>query len=236
MKNINKLKLLAVAALMLVGAQKANAQLEQSVYLNAGMPTADFHQKVASNFALLGKDNIGMDAAMGLGLGYRAGYIFDIGFGEITPFVSADLFWNQLRGERRNNYATKSITTPKYFNIPVMVGVNYRYELTDIITVFGEVGFGYDMFITSAEGKKDDAMGYYKYKTGGATAWQIGAGSYFGHHFSIGLHYYGLGTHTVNYNYDKSTAGLGTDPLSFADKNPQLRRLGTFAIRLGFHF
>lgn len=236
MKNINKLKLLALAALMFIGGKNANAQLEQSVYLNAGLPTADFHQKVTSSQLLLGKDFIGMDAAMGLGAGYRAGYIFDIGFGEITPFVNADLIWNQIRGERRDNYATSSIKTPKYYNIPLMLGVNYRYELTDIITVFGELGFGYDMFIATAEGKKDDPMGYYKYKVGGATAWQIGAGSYFGNHFSIGLHYYGLGKHTVNYNYDKSTLGAGVNPITYADKNPQLRRIGTFAIRLGFHF
>lgn len=238
MKNTNKFKALALAAILCLMGQNAKSQIEQSVYLNAGIPTAQFSASpsIPAIQTLLGREYIGMDASLGLGAGYRAGYIFDIGYGEVMPFLSADLFWNQIRSERRDSYATASIRTPKYFNVPLMLGVNYRYELTDIITLFGEIGFGYDLTIITPEGRKDDPMGFYRYNVGGSTCWQIGAGSYFGNHFSVGIHYYGLGKHTINYNYNNSTIGLGVDPSATVDENPVLRKIGTVAIRLGFHF
>ena len=238
MKNTNKFKALALTAILCFAAQTAKSQLEQSVYLNAGIPTSQFSSNPAipATQPLMGREYIGTDATMGLGFGYRAGYIFNIGYGEVTPFLNADLFWNQLRSERRDNYATASIKTPQYFNIPLMLGVNYRYGLTDIITLFGELSVGYDIAIITSEGIKDNPLGFYRYKVGGANAWQIGAGSYFGNHFSISIHYYSLGKHTVNYNYDNSMAGTGVDPSYVTSHNPVLRKMGTFNIRLGFHF
>ena len=40
MKNTNKFKALALTAILCFAAQTAKSQLEQSVYLNAGIPTS----------------------------------------------------------------------------------------------------------------------------------------------------------------------------------------------------
>lgn len=230
MKKNNIFKTLAIAAAMIFAAQSANAQLEQSVYLNAGMPMGQFHQKlnVTPMPKTFGKENIAKETTIGFGLGYRAGYVFDIGYGEVTPFLSADLFWNQTSGNYRDQSATLGYKIPNYINIPVLLGVNYRYGITDIITCFGEFGIGYDAFFITPEGKKGDSDPYAKYKTGGALAWQVGVGSYFGRHFSVGIHYYGLGKHTINYKKQQNIVVL--------DSTNELRNLGELALRIGFHF
>ena len=230
MKKTTIFKTLAVAAVMLFTAQSANAQLEQSVYLNAGLPMGQFHQKANNSLTspIFGKEDIAKETTVGFGLGYRVGFVFDIGYGEVTPFLSADLLWNQTSGKYRDQSATLGYKIPNYFNIPAMLGVNYRYGITDIITVFGEFGVGYDAFFITPEGKKGTTDPYAKYKTGGALAWQVGAGSYFGNHFSVGIHYYGLGKHTINYKK--------VDNVPVADNTNELRSLGSLNLRIGFHF
>ncbi|MCQ2297576.1 MAG: porin family protein [Bacteroidales bacterium] len=230
MKKTNIFKSLAVAAALLFTAQSANAQLEQSVFLNAGMPLGQFHQKLNTTPmpTVFGKENIAKETTIGFGLGYRAGFVFDIGYGEVTPFLSADLLWNQTSSKYRDQSATLGYKIPNYFNIPILIGVNYRYGITDIITAFGEFGVGYDAFFITPEGKKGTLDPYAKYKTGGALAWQVGVGSYFGNHFSVGIHYYGLGKHTINYKKQANLPDLGS--------TNELRSLGSLNLRIGFHF
>lgn len=237
MKKTNIFKTLAVAAAMMFTAQNANAQLEQSVFLQGGLPTADFNSKVSSFNGLFGKEDIAKDVSLGLGLGYRCGYLFDIGFGEVMPFVSADLFWNRTNGTYRDDFMNAGYKVPNYINVAPMLGVNYRYGLTDIITVFGEFGVGYDAFLITAEGSKGESSTYLKYKTTGALAWQVGVGSYFGRHVSLGIHYYGLGRHYISYNGKRSTInGTAINDYPSFDNTNEGRNLGTLALRIGFHF
>ena len=221
MKKHNIIKVLAVFFILLGVQKNVNAQIEQSVYINGIAPVGQLNNKLPYGANLLEKDNIGMEGLPGFGMGYRLAYNFDIGAGEISPFVSFDVFWNQIRSEYRNRYIQKDARVPNYLNMPLMLGVNYCYPFDDVIAPFAEFGIGYDFFKITAGGKKDTPE-FTKYRVGGSFAWQLGLGCYFGHHFSVGIHYYNLGMHSINYK----------DPVG----DNALRRIGEFALRLGFHF
>ena len=234
MKKNNTIKTLCLAAAMFFGAFAANAQIEQTIYLNGSVPTAEFGQSVnlrtSPSLGLMGRDTVGKGATAGFGLGYRISYHFDIGYGEVSPFANIDVQWNRLKSSYRDQYTLASADKPEYFNIPMMVGVNYRYGLTDIIKVFGEFGVGFDIFNITAEGwGGSETSPYYRYDVGNAMAWELGAGAYLNDYFSAGLYYYALGKHAIS--YDSHSHLLNGEPTS-----PILRNIGSLALRLGFHF
>lgn len=250
-------KALCVSAAFIFCGFNANAQLEQSVYLNGNLPTAQFNDDVVMStlyqttdilFAIpegtyIARDQAGMGATVGFGAGYRLNYSFDVGFGEVAPFLNADFQWNRMKSEYRDKFNSQRANASSYYNIPIMLGIQYRYGLTDIIKVFGELGLGYDMFMITASGKKDDAvLPYYRYNVGGAMCWQVGLGSFFGTHVSAGLHYYGLGKHNIDLNKHSNNAYIGGDK-TFAiaaniDNGEDVvsRKVGSLLLRIGFHF
>ena len=260
MNKSNTIKCLCFVAMMLVAGYSAKAQLthlEQSIYLNFNLPTAQFNDDVMTN--ALGDQipmtcfNAGKNAVFGFGLGYRVSYRFDVGFGEVSPYFHGDLQWNRVSGGMRDRYMNAGDgSAPNYFNVPLYVGVNYRYQLTDIFTPFGEFGIGPDFFLITKEsgtievpasGNPGDP-GYVaahsydfklRYQMTCNVAWQIGAGSYFGQHVSASLHYSGYGKHAIKYNGGAPTE----DQLANADASvtaTQTRSVGMLSLRIGFHF
>ena len=240
------IKMMCLSALMVGLGTVANAQFRQSVYLNGNLPTGSFSGNVSSSHTTvpLGYEEIGKDASIGFGMGYRASYRFDVGVGEVAPFAQVDLFWNMIGSSWRNKYMDLDYTTPTYFNIPVMAGVTYFYdELWNDITPFGEFGVGADLLMITREGKgvkENNGTLYYAYKSNFAMAWMIGAGAWFGRHVSAGLYYYGLGTHPIDYT-DKtmnknSVAAAQVAANNLANHGREKRSVGSLALRIGFHF
>lgn len=260
MRNISTIKTLCLLAAFVSVGFGANAQLthlEQSIYLNFNLPTAQFNDDVDVN-ALNGqipmtRFNAGKDAIFGFGLGYRVSYRFDVGFGEVSPYLHGDFQWNRVSGDMREKYMNAGDgSAPNYFNIPLYVGVNYRYQLTEIFTPFAEFGIGPDFFwITKEAGRINapavgtpgdpDYVAPYeygfklKYQTTTNVAFQIGAGCYFGQHVSASLHYNGYGKHAIKYN------GTGPQDVTLAAANAsatdtQTRSIGMLSFRIGFHF
>lgn len=244
MKKHNTIKSLCVAVAMIFAGITANAQLETSIYLNGALPTGEMGGKATLDplsAPLLTKDNIGTTAAVGFGVGGRASYHFDVGFGEVAPFVNIDFQWNQIKGAYRDDFAKESANAKasQYFNLPILIGVNYRYELTDIFKPFAEFGIGTDFFMISAERTSTSKL---VYSVGNALAWEIGAGCFFGSHVSAGIHYYGLGKHRITYNEKRTDIGGMTvdqvdalDPTTVLNK-VELRNIGSLMLRIGFHF
>ncbi len=244
MSKCLKTKALCIAMLLsIVGinAQAQLAHLEQSIFLNGNIPTSNF----ATNNDLIPmtQNHIGEDAIMGMGIGYRVSYRFDIGFGEVSPYLHADFNWNSIRSSHRDAYTTASCKQPNYFNIPVYAGVNYRYKLTEIFTPFAEFGLGMDYFLISKEsGVATDATGHpanvtLRYKPSNAFAWQIGVGTFLGQHVSASLHYSGYGKHTLKYTEATASTLDGTNLATDGSiSTDQLRRVGLLSFRIGFHF
>ena len=238
---------MCLAAVMVGIGNVAHAQFRQSGYLNLGMPTGSFASKIGTTGVPLTYKEMGKDAHFGFGGGYRVSYRFDVGVGEVAPFLQADLFWNTISGDLKDSYTqARSKHTPAYFNVPIMVGVTYLYdELWNDITPYGEFGLGTDILFISSEGpcsyydndlETTVSTNKYSYKPSTAFAFTIGAGAYFGRHFSAGIYYYGLGTHNIEYKnstYNK----LGEEERKLYDSGDvETRTTGMVALRLGFHF
>ncbi|MBQ9418268.1 MAG: hypothetical protein IJU19_06780 [Bacteroidales bacterium] len=242
----NAVKMCSLALLLIGMASSANAQFRQSVYLNGILPTGGFAKDVSSSQTDVPLEitEIGKDAALGIGASYRVSYRFDVGVGEVAPLVEASLFWNMIGSDWREKYGDKDYTTPTYFNVPILVGVSYFYdELWQDITPFGEFGIGADWLKITREGKKaDESNGtlYYAYKGDIAMAWMIGAGAMFGRHVSVGLYYYGLGKHYVDYTdktIDKNAKAKDyQEHRETGQEKRQERSVGELALRIGFHF
>ncbi|MBQ7062479.1 MAG: outer membrane beta-barrel protein [Bacteroidales bacterium] len=235
------------------GAKAQLTHLEQSVYLNFSLPSAQFNDDVTS--IPMRRFNVGKGAGAGLGLGYRVTYRFDVGFGEVSPFLSADIFWNRSNRDLRDMYMDADDGKfPNYINLPIFVGVNYRYQLTEIFTPFAEVGFGPDiLFISKEYGSLRNAtvlattnVDYdftLKYQTTTKLAYQVGLGCYFGQHVSASLHWYGFSKHAIKYTNgiesDLATVQPNIAALDQAEpdyEKTQSRNIGLFALRVGFHF
>ena len=207
----------------------------------------------------LGYQEIAKSAKLGVGAGYRASYRFDVGVGMVAPFAQADIYWNTISGDISDEYDKVRGDVPTYFNLPIQVGVSYLYdELWNDITPYGEFAIGPDILFITSEGNcqyRDELNNVqhtlkYSYKPSTAFSLSFGLGAYFGKPVSAGLYYYYLGNH--NLDYAKATANaLSQQPAPLSDwpatatsyseydyymDNPEKRSVGTFALRIGFHF
>jgi len=234
--------LAAVVALM---GTTANAQFRQSIFLNGALPTGQFASKVSNDRGLitgtvpLYREEIAKSATAGFGLGYRMSYRFDVGMGEVAPFLQADVFWNFISSEWSDKYIQAKGKAPNYFNIPAMVGVSYLYdELWNDITPYAEFGVGADLFIIGSEKAMiaDGNVHTYSYKPSVALSWMIGAGAYFGRHVSAGIYYYGLGKHVISYTNKTYDSFSEIEKLKVETSAIPTRTVGELAVRIGFHF
>lgn len=231
-------------------AQTQESGLRHSIYLNGNIPTGDFASDASAGPTLITAYNsgvpltyeqIGKDASLGFGLGYRVSYAFPIGLGTVAPFAGIDILWNTIDGKWADLYSDAYFTCPTYFNVPLLAGINYTYEeVWDNITPFGEFGVGTDFFWMTPEGNSDDDSFYFGYKSTFAFSWMVGAGVYFGKYVSAGLYYYGMGKHTVDYTSgtldDNITARTQVQTNTAAGMGRQQRTVGSLMLRVGFHF
>lgn len=255
MKRI--VKVLCLTAILLGASTAANAQFRQSVFLNGNIPTGDFASSASAGPALatvyagtttfptsgvpLTYEQVGKDASVGFGLGYRASYRFDVGVGEVAPFANIDFLWNTISGSWRDKYSDAYYSAPTYFNIPLLAGVSYIYDELpwDDISAYGEFGIGTDFLWITSEGKGDGDERF-SYKSTFAFAFMVGAGAYFGQHVSAGLYYYGFGKHPIDYTNgtleDNPYANAQVIANEAAGMKRQQRTAGSIMLRIGFHF
>lgn len=244
MKQIVKLMCLAVFTFGI--AYGTQAQFRQSVFLNTNLPTGNFGQNVSSNHTTvpLTYEEVGKGASVGFGLGYRASYRFDVGVGQVAPFVQVDVLWNTISSSWNDKYLNENLTAPTYFNIPFMAGVSYLYDqLWNDITPYAEFGVGADMLWITAEGKpasQNNGIYYYAYNPSFAMSWMLGAGAYFGRHVSVGIYYYGMGKHAIDYTSaclsHNNLAQTQLDANNLLNHGRETRTVGSLALRIGFHF
>lgn len=249
MRKYNTFKTFCLLCAFVFAGFGANAQLknlEQSIYLNFSLPTAQFNDDVSTN--ALGENipmtrfNVGKAATAGVGLGYRVSYRFDVGFGEVSPYISGDLHWNRVQSSLRDEYMNAGDgKSPNYLNIPILIGVNYRYHLTEIFSPFGEFGIGSDIMFITKEAGNSTTLGEFKmrYKTSANVGWQIGGGCYFGDHVSASIHYNGFGKHAIQYTDKTEIPQGGGGALVAADASntgTQSRSIGLLSVKIGFHF
>lgn len=261
MKKTNIFKTLLIGGALCFAQFTANAQFEFGLSLDGGIVTGDMAQKVpittnplydggsayGNSQGLLGRQYVLNGSSAILGFAFRFGYRIPINnseYGEVLPYVEINGMWNRPNKNIRNQYntyGTDGNAFSNYINIPLYVGAQYRYPVTDIIKPYVEFGIGYNMLlITTEKGDKSAVLGYpkgldtYKYKNPmGSISGNVGVGCFFSDYVSVGVYYYGLGSSiAVNFDSDSKV----TDTWEVTNNHAATRTYGTVAFRLNFHF
>lgn len=205
-------RLFAVVALMVLGGH-AMAQTSGAMYLGASFPMNDFARYDGVNeFALQTVDATQAGAAIGFNAGIK--WYFNVGVKGLGVMLSLDGFYNgpnsELKADYRNgqwggqliNGSLTYNATPKYFNVPAMLGVNYLYNINPQLGVYAEAGLGCNMrFITEMEsvetvntfGAESSVKTTQKYDNVFSFAFQAGVGFEVAKNLRIGCSIYNLG-------------------------------------------
>ncbi len=245
MRKINCFNKLCVLAVLLVASISARAQQpEFSFYFDGFLPMSEFNDDCGVGngaFQPMNRTNVAMDASAGLGFSARFGIWCDIGYGQLQPFADVSLLWNATKSSIGDVYDNNDLNlikhttpvTPHYFNVPAMLGLKYRYDVTPIVKPFAEFSLGFDALFITSNGYKQDPTMWYAYRPSANFAWTVGLGSYLGENVSLGIYYFGLGDHRIQYT-GRTRENVLPEPQGtpFVVK----RNLGEFAVRVGFHF
>lgn len=244
---------MTLAVLLFAGIQLA-AQTNVYVNLGAAIPVGDFAAGDEQSFALLTDDT---EAGAGFGFTVGAKVKFGTKARGLGIIATLDGIYNGLNsdmkdyledlGDYYDSQFSKdfSLKTPKYFNLPVMVGANYTYAINNKMGIYGEAALGVNLrAITNLEleGKTDYYGSTYKvsetynYNTAFSFAYQVGAGVNLTNKLCLGISFYSLGSskvsgkHSVKETYDYNTENA-SEKFKFKRINPALVML-----RLGYKF
>lgn len=144
---------------------------------------------------------------MGFGVGFK--YLQPLSIPNLNWFVSAEFNYNGLKSSviddaeddltsQGVDINTIDIKYPKYFNIPVMAGVNYSLaELSPGVVLFLEGGLGVNCRFISDFAVEQTDGNYeleYDFDNSFTFAYQIGGGLKIQDKYIVALNYYGLGS------------------------------------------
>ena len=250
-------RLFAVIAMMIMGGQ-AMAQTSGAMYLGASFPMKDFARYDGVNeFALQTVDATQAGAAIGFNAGFK--WYFNVGVKGLGVMLSLDGFYNgpnsELKADYRNgqwggDLVNGSLTynaTPKYFNVPAMLGVNYIYNINPQLGVYVEAGLGGNMhFITNMESVgtlnfltvESSVKTTQKYDNVFSFAYQAGMGFEVAKNLRIGCSIYNLGKADVK---GEETVKTTTINNNVSNTETTYRTFGTIQPimvlgRIGFSF
>ena len=231
---MNRIKSMIVLLLMFFVGGQMMGQSNGALYLGASFPMSDYAEfDGLDDFALMNAD---ADDG-GAGIGFNAGlkWYFNMGVPGLGVMLSLDGFYNgpcaALKDAYRNSesqgggqyisgsFAYKS--TPKYINVPAMVGLNYIYNFNSNFGLYVEAGAGGNArFITAMEtegklsvlGVERKVLTNQKYDAAFSFAWQVGAGFEVAKNFRVGCSFYDLGKAAVKGDQTvKTTTGSNTE-------------------------
>ena len=238
---MKRIKLLAILSLLLITGGQMMGQTRGAMYLGASFPMKDFAVFDGFNdFALTTVDATQGGAGVGFNVGLK--WYFNVGVEGLGVMLSLDGFYNgpnsDLKDTYRNNESAVGNSlvngsfsynsTPKYINVPAMLGLNYIYNLNPQFGVYVEAGAGVNVcFITEMESvsttevlgietkvkttqKYDNAFSY--------IAYQAGAGIEVAKNLRIGCSFYSLGKCEAKGYKTVKTTTLN-DNVTTTDKN-----------------
>jgi hypothetical protein len=201
-----------------------------SGHIGAALPLFKFGDK---NFA---QDASAGGAAVGIDIGAK--YEYPITKKGINIFAQADIIYNGLKKDVKNNMqliinntygADSDIKYISYFNVPILVGVNYKFYSIKDFDFSGEFGIGIDLFkikrlkIESGEIKYKE-----RYDFSTKLAIKAGANVTFKDKYIFGINYMMLGKHHVK----GEQIMLGTS-IDFEREN---QNINVFTLTLGYRF
>ena len=252
---------MALVAMMIMGGQ-AMAQTRGALLLGASFPLSDYADfDDFSEFALTNADEDNAGAGIGFNVGLK--WYFNVGVKGLGVMLSADGIYNGPNSDLKTAYRESeshyegellngSFTyeaTPKFINVPVMLGLNYIYHFNPNLGIYVEAGAGGNMgFITKMEsitkGKLINAevtsIATQNYDMTFAFAYQAGIGFEVAKNLVIGCSFYDLGkaqvkgegiVETKRIMGDNSTKTTDKDYNTFGTIHPYM-----IMARIGFSF
>lgn len=259
-KTMSKKVFLAVALMAMMGGATM-AQTAFTFKLGGGFPTGDFADGNENKWGLLTKDEEG-GAGMGFNLG--AEWRFEMpSVPNLGIVLSIDGFYNGLSedindlfddlvDEAEDEDVDISLTRPSYLNFPVMVGANYRFEVSPGMILFGTVAAGANLRIITPLKMEEEYDYYsdyygttvhseysrtYSWKSAVSLGFRLAAGVLFNEKYSIELGYYNLGAGKVKAELEveqyNSIDGRnsGSDKTTLKSITPEM-----FTVRFGIAF
>lgn len=255
MKKI--VKMIALTAMLIIGGQ-ALAQTHGVMFAGASIPLKDYADFDGFNdFALLAYDED--DAAAGVGFNAGLKWYFNVGVEGLDVMLSIDGIYNGPCADLKSAYRSNEVSmsnqfvggsfsysaTPKYINLPAMLGLNYRYHFNPNFGVYVEAGAGGNLrFITALETtSKQDILGVEtktvirnEYDKAFSFAYQAGIGIVVAKNLVIGCSFYDLGKANVNMTEKKKIVANNV-----ANEYKDYKALGTvhpmmILGRIGFSF
>lgn len=250
---MNKFKTLILSLLLVVGVQamaQTQSQKHGYMFISAAFPTGDFAK--GDDFSALALGSNAYNEG-GAGVGFNVGlkWDFNVGVPGLGVMLSLDGFFNGPNADMKDFYKNvKSLSeiennnvtvrSPKYINVPAMLGVNYCYYLNPQFGLYAEAGLGGNLrFITNytvkgtgkVSNKKNSVT--YDYNSALSFAYQLGLGIEVSKSLVIGFSYYDLGKADVKGEFSSVLAGNDVPSTSFeyASLHPMML-LG----RIGFRF
>lgn len=141
-------------------------------------------------------------ASTGLNLGIK--YYSPLQSNGLSLILSMNFFYNPLskdyRDEKEDALDREDITFPKYINVPIMGGVNYKIPVSEKLAFFGEGSLGFNILKITNFKEKGSSFEYSrKFSPSLKLGYTVGGGVMIQDKYSIGLNYYGLGSHKCKY-------------------------------------
>ena len=249
---MNKLKSLIVLSLMLfVGGQMMGQnQIHGNMFLSAAFPMGSFADGGSITSTALGSVS-SQDGGAGIGVNFGLRWTFGVGVPGLDVMLTADGFYNGPNGDMKDFYKdvrndwevlhnNVTVRSPKYFNIPAMLGMHYCYDINPQFGVYAEAAAGGNMrFITNYTQKGSTKVAnlknstIYDYSSAFTFAYQLGLGIEVSKSLVIGFSFYDLGKAEVKGDCSTVLEGvtLPTQSFEYVTLHPMMI-LG----RIGFAF
>jgi len=202
-----------------------------SIHLGGAFPVGDF-----------GNDNLYADKALGAGEGFNVvlkGKI-PLSVKGLGVTVSGDFIFNGYKGDWKDmwdgvqtviEHAGGTFVRPRYINVPIFVGLNYKYSVGRSFGVWGEAGLGPNFrTMTTAKTEVDNQKVKVVFPVKTSFGFQVGAGIMIKNSVSLGVHYYGLGAAKVKMKekYSNGKSAMYEYPTKYSHN--------LVMVRLGYHF
>lgn len=217
------------ALLMLILVLSANAQGNKLVFHAGGtLPIAKFGGNSIDEWVLLNTSSTTEKGCASAG--FYGGLQFNIGIFRGLDFtISLDAYYNSLNKKTLDDALITSISkTPKYFNIPLMAGINYELNINRNLAFYIEGAAGGDLrYTTPLELTILGITTKYSYPPTLAFAWRTGLGIVVADFLTFGVDYNSLGAHKAIMKY-----GEGNDTYISNNK----LKVNLLSLKLGIRF
>ena len=213
-----------------------------ALYLGGVQPVGSFFSTDNSVYGydqlIAGAPTYYNGATIGASVGLRYTYSFqktklaDKGLG---IFINADLYWNALNSDFRNEYDDVGKKKPYYLNVPINLGISYTYYFgkDDFVGIFAETGAGIDLFKRTNEGWTENNLIFPITKFDLTTSFgcSAGLGIILDKTISLGVYYNYLGKHEMIMNVESEISIP-----NFLSIEPFEMTMNTVSLKIGFHF